>query len=636
MLNIWATASIVYSFILFSTHTYAVDLGEANRALRTQQFERAYALFLKASNDENAEAQYRLAGLHLTGQGTRKNEGKAMLWLERSAKQNYAPAQFQLGTRLRVQQPQRAKQLIQQAAVSGYTPAKRYLKLGEPSSELQNNRFDQWLAAARKGNVSELNKLYKQGQMIDQLDSNGRSSLFYAITSKSKEAVKWLLQKKATPNVKDIQGITPLAHAISLGLKSISKGLIDGGARTDLILPNGDSYLQFAIRRKQKSLIPLLIEAGVPVNIIARDGRSALDLVLSFRWTQVSELLRKAGAKTNSPVMEKQNWGVDQRIGQWQKTYRSKPLKGLSALISSGEVDLFEQVAPNHSAQISESKNKGSTLIEQAIRTEQAEILSLLLANGAAATPNQLNKAASTLCFKCVDVLSDYGVHVSQLPVEKDAISVAIRLRNAEIADYLFKTNSTSFSPDRLGFYTLLAARFDIDGVAISSLETGAKYIKDKQGLDALAYAAIEGNVALLLAMKAKGWPTKRRDIQGRGAFFLAVENGHLASAKVLLDATELNKPSISGNTPLMVAAKRGDLSMVTWLLSQSADPELRNYRGDTALIFAAQANSVEIAKSLIEAGALKPVKNENGMRAVDFAIEDKALKTVLEPSGLF
>ena len=49
------------------------------------------------ANTGRAEAQYRLANLYLSGQGVDQHLPSAMEWLIKSAQQQYAPAQLQLG-----------------------------------------------------------------------------------------------------------------------------------------------------------------------------------------------------------------------------------------------------------------------------------------------------------------------------------------------------------------------------------------------------------------------------------------------------------------------------------------------------------------------------------------------------------
>ena len=46
----------------------------------------------------------------------------------------------------------------------------------------------------------------------------------------------------------------------------------------------------------------------------------------------------------------------------------------------------------------------------------------------------------------------------------------------------------------------------------------------------------------------------------------------------------DLNKPTYSGCTPLHIAAGRGNIAVVAYLLSMGADPDLQTDEGDNAL----------------------------------------------------
>eukprot|EP01086_Lenisia_limosa_P006788 TRINITY_DN25909_c0_g1_i1.p1 TRINITY_DN25909_c0_g1~~TRINITY_DN25909_c0_g1_i1.p1 ORF type:complete len:130 (+),score=36.19 TRINITY_DN25909_c0_g1_i1:76-465(+) len=59
-----------------------------------------------------------------------------------------------------------------------------------------------------------------------------------------------------------------------------------------------------------------------------------------------------------------------------------------------------------------------------------------------------------------------------------------------------------------------------------------------------------------------------------------------------------------SGETPLILAAQRGDLEKVTSLVAEGSNVNDRDWRGMVALHFAARNGHVEIATALLEAGA--------------------------------
>ncbi|KAJ5163663.1 uncharacterized protein N7500_005493 [Penicillium coprophilum] len=158
--------------------------------------------------------------------------------------------------------------------------------------------------------------------------------------------------------------------------------------------------------------------------------------------------------------------------------------------------------------------------------------------------------------------------------------------------------------------------------------------------LHPLYLAAVRGNVAIVKLLIAHNVTFEHdHDCCGETCFdlvFAAVENGHLAVVKVLIEAgyalndadsvywhkqplhaavlqgnTELvqylldggAKPSPQEEPPIMSAAKNGDLEMVKLLLERGADPNKR-FCGSMALSCAAGHGHVEIVEVLLDHGA--------------------------------
>jgi len=75
-----------------------------------------------------------------------------------------------------------------------------------------------------------------------------------------------------------------------------------------------------------------------------------------------------------------------------------------------------------------------------------------------------------------------------------------------------------------------------------------------------------------------------------------------------------------NGNTPLLIAAQRGDAQMVKRLLEQGADVDARNDYGTTALMFASDYGHAEIIRLLLDHGASVDLKDARGHTALMFA----------------
>ena len=80
---------------------------------------------------------------------------------------------------------------------------------------------------------------------------------------------------------------------------------------------------------------------------------------------------------------------------------------------------------------------------------------------------------------------------------------------------------------------------------------------------------------------------------------------------------TEVNNALSNGTTPLMHAARTGDIEAIKGLLARGADPAVMNADSNGALWFACFANSEACLAALIDAGAPLDSQNVNGATAL-------------------
>ena len=86
----------------------------------------------------------------------------------------------------------------------------------------------------------------------------------------------------------------------------------------------------------------------------------------------------------------------------------------------------------------------------------------------------------------------------------------------------------------------------------------------------------------------------------------------------------DINLPTKSQNTLLMLAAKIGDRPIVEYLLSELPDPDVQNKAGATALMIASKYGHAHVVDMLLEAGADPTLSNNNGHVASTFALAYK------------
>lgn len=124
-------------------------------------------------------------------------------------------------------------------------------------------------SAAAKGNVKAIERLYHEGENINQPDDMGVTPLIHAIAFNQKESLLALLKVGADVNVADTEfGNTPLHHAIAQGSISFTRMLLEKGADMALRNQDGKTPLDIALNTHNEEMITLIkSHSKVPVII---------------------------------------------------------------------------------------------------------------------------------------------------------------------------------------------------------------------------------------------------------------------------------------------------------------------------------------------------------------------------------
>ena len=102
-------------------------------------------------------------------------------------------------------------------------------------------------------------------------------------------------------------------------------------------------------------------------------------------------------------------------------------------------------------------------------------------------------------------------------------------------------------------------------------------------------------------------------------------------SCVILLEmGADINSPDIVGWTPLLWAAKAGNVGVAELLLERGVFTDHVDIDGNTALHVAAHFNQVETTRILMNNGASLLVLNKRGMTCLDVAIEAQNNEVVM------
>ena len=142
---------------------------------------------------------------------------------------------------------------------------------------------------------------------------------------------------------------------------------------------------------------------------------------------------------------------------------------------------------------------------------------------------------------------------------------------------------------------------------------------RDPNGLSGLYLALRDGGLRVAKALIA--WPKTQvevRTAQDESPLMMAALKGQTAMVQALIDRdADVNK---TGWAPLHYAATNGHLDIMRLLLDKHAYIDAASPNGTTPLMMAAHYGSPGAVKVLLEAGADPLLKNELGLSAIDFA----------------
>src|SRR5258706_13501787 len=158
------------------------------------------------------------------------------------------------------------------------------------------------------------------------------------------------------------------------------------------------------------------------------------------------------------------------------------------------------------------------------------------------------------------------------------------------------KKRTVSFDPDSF-VKTAAAGNSELIGLFLKAgMDPNAT---NQYGYTALMWAAGQGREAVVQMLMDNGADLKARARDGSVPLMFAAGGGNINTAKLLIArGADINVQN-SGSTPLIIATVENQTEMVSFLLSNGADPEGRDREGYTALFYAAHNLKSENANGI-------------------------------------
>jgi ankyrin repeat protein len=437
------------------------------------------------------------------------------------------------------------------------------------------------ITAVKGGYLTNVRRLLEQGVAVNTSETDGSTALHWAVESDNPEITRLLLKAGADAKRANRYGMTPLHLAAVNGNAAVMRDLLEAGANPNAALPEGETVLMTAARTGSAEAVTLLLDRGADVN--AQDrwyGESALAWAAAQDHGEVVRILLARGAPVNSrsTLQKTTNRRAGQNIlslGNWTPLMyaaRENALDAGRALVKGG-------------ADLNLTDPDGATALAIAIINAHYEFGALLLDAGA--DPNIVDtEAGMGALYAAVDMHRVAVGHGRPNPKPVGLMTGVDLVKkllergadpNARLKKSIFQRHHTGGDAALgEGATPFLRAAKSGDIEMMRALVAGGADPK---------LAMANGNNALLFAA-GLGW---RNGSPAAPSYDQGSDEEAVEAIRFLLGlGFDIHGTNEAGDTALHAAISgRGSEAIIAFLVSQGANPESKNKRGQTPLALA-------------------------------------------------
>lgn len=453
------------------------------------------------------------------------------------------------------------------------------------------------------------------------------AQLFDALKAQDPETALYALSQGADAKAREPDGTTPLHYAAHFADRGLIAALLKAKADPNAVNDFGARPLAEAAATGDAESLRLLLKAGADVESANPEGQTALMVVARTGKVDAAQLLLKAGAKVDA----REGW-AQQTALMWAAA-RGHP-EMIRLLIKSGaKVDARGAIREWQRRITSEPRPKGM--------------------NRGGFTP--LLYAAREGCIPCARELLAAGADID-LPDPDQSTPLLVALMNLhfDFATFLIEKGADVDRWDLYGQTPLYVA------VDMNTLPKGGRpdlpsedFTTGVQVAEKLLAAGANPDIPLKLRPPYRNYIFDRGGdgVLGTGATPLlrAAKGGDVDAVKLLLKyKADFRFANEQGATPLAVAAGSGHganptrgrfktdaqaAECVRLLLDAGADVNEMSRTRQTALHAAAAQGWIETVKVLAAHGADLEVADSSGLRPIDHAA-GRTARNFLEPEA--
>lgn len=392
------------------------------------------------------------------------------------------------------------------------------LEMGADANILSENENSLLFSATINNFFAIASLLIKAGCDINcKGKEDGFAPLFIAAQSGSIDFVKLLVDAKCDIDVQTNSGMTSLLGAVMNGHTEVVNLLVKAGCKVNLQDDIGIFPLSMAAHEGFVDIVKILLDNGGDVNLQTFDGVCPLYVAVQNNHLDVVKLLLKAGTRKDL-------------LTKWNDT-------PLHAAAKNGFFDCLELLV-NNGYDLNAKSLLGNSPLHQAATIGNLECVKFLVENGSDVTSLDVLNGTPLICaitnnhtdvakflLSCKDSQSTINTNFALTP-----LLVAILYKNSCIVKLLLELGCDPNSSSNSG-YLLIATEKELTDIVKLLLEHGC---------------VSKCNDSLICAIEMN-----QRDIVK-----LLIDNGKC----------DLQLPSDSGATPLILAREKGNMDIIAML----------------------------------------------------------------------
>ncbi|KAJ5538533.1 hypothetical protein N7494_008012 [Penicillium frequentans] len=406
-------------------------------------------------------------------------------------------------------------------------------------------------------------------------NSDGRTSLFFAVKYPQTDSLRLLIDKGALIDQKDNEGRTPLSLAAELGRLDHVKILVESNADINSADGKGWTPLHWAFSMCNHETVEYL-SSNQDVNNDHQDVNGRTHLVIAAEAGNGEMIRYLLGAKA---AKQKRMIGIERNLLIW--AIFQQDVATVQILLKTDESLINHRV-------------KGRTPLSMATEIGDPEIAELLVS--ARADVHALDEAKwpplSEWLFKTYLPPDEILLQVEHYsannhPTKQPMLLLAAELGRVEILKLLLNANANVNSVDakrrtalawaaEKGHDMAVETLLNIPGICVDS--------RDVTGQTPLMIAARLDRINIINQLLISNAAINSEDEQKWTPLSWAVANGRVRAVELLLRAlgSLVGHQDGQGRTPFSLAAERGFIQIMHLLIENGADPHVPDNEGHT------------------------------------------------------